>query len=280
MKSIAVSLLFVLTGSYTVLVLFVVLFQDVFIDKNNLIFQPKTMSPTPSNSIQGKNIQTLEFITPDQFHLHGWLINNGTEEKTPLLIYFGGSSQEVSTMIPYFQKIDGWSIALVNYRGYGLSGGVPSEEHLFGDALLIYDALSKRADIDGTKIVAMGWSLGTGVAVYLSEQRPVSGTILVTPFDSWAHMFQSRDFPLIPLSLIHDKYFVFNSIQRAPSILNPLLCLVGSRDNIVLPALSQDLVDQWGGEATALFYEEADHGLLFQDNSSWEDISTFLKDME
>jgi len=278
-KTLATLLLLVFIGSYFVLILFIVLFQDTFIDRNNVIFQPKVISQEKANLIFADNIENLEFITAEQYHLHGWLVKNGSQERSPLIIYFGGSSQEVSNMIPYFQKMDGWTIALVNYRGYGLSEGNPSETNLFQDATLIYDTLSMREDIDTAKIVTMGWSLGTGVAVYLSEQRPVSGTILVTPFDSWAHMFQSRDFPLIPLSLIKDRYFVFNSIQRAPSIHNPLLCLMSSKDNIVLPALSENLANQWGGETKTIVYE-GDHRLLFQENSSWEDISKFLEDRE
>jgi len=276
----AVSLFSTLVGSYIVLILFVVLFQDQFILGNSVIFQPKSMSQEMASSLVKDKVEALNFVATDQTQLHGWLVKNASEAKSPLIIYFGGSSQEVSNMIPYFQKMDGWSVALVNYRGYGLSEGHPSEDSFFRDATLIYDMLSKRDDIDSTEIVTMGWSLGTGVAVYLSEQRPVSSTILVTPFDSWAHMFQSRDFPLVPLSLLKDRYFVFNSIQRAPSIHTPLLCLVGAKDNIVLPALSENLTNQWGGEETTIIYESANHSLLFQENSSWEDISKFLEDRE
>jgi hypothetical protein len=243
-KSFVASLLYVFIGSYTVLVLFVVLFQDTFIAKNSVIFQPKVMSQETANSIFADNIENLKFVTADQVHLHGWLIKNGSGEKSPLIIYFGGSSQEVSNMIPYFQQLDGWSVALINYRGYGLSEGNPSEENFFRDATLIYDTVSRRDEIDSARIVSMGWSLGTGVAVYLSEQRPVRGTILIAPFDSWANMFQSRDFTLIPLSLINDQYFLFNSIRRAPAIRNPLMCLIGGKDNIVLPTLSKNLADQ------------------------------------
>lgn len=269
-----------LAGAYMILVLFLVLFQDQFILRNSLIFQPKPMTAEAASVLVKGDIETLNFIAADQTRLQGWLLKNSSRDKSPLIIYFGGSSQEVSNMIPSFQELDGWSIALVNYRGYGWSEGSPSEEHLFQDAILIYDTLAQRDDIDPTRIVAMGWSLGTGVAVYLSEQRSVARTILVTPFDSWAHMLQTRDFPLVPLSFIHDEYWIFNSIQRAPSIGNPLLCLVGAEDNIVLPILSQSLVDKWGGEATMIVYEHADHRLLFQGNSSWNDISESLAALE
>lgn len=279
-KFLAVALFSTLVGSEIFLILFVVFFQDQVILRNGVIFQPKSMSQETASTLVKDNVGALNFVAADQTRLQGWLVKNASRERSPLIIYFGGSSQEVSNMIPYFQKIDGWSAALINYRGYGRSEGTPSEDNLFQDSTLIYDSLSKRDDIDSKKIVTMGWSLGTGVSVYLSEQRPVSGTILVSPFDNWAHMFQSRDFPLIPLSFIKDKYFILNSISRAASIHTPLLCLVGEKDNIVLPSLSKDLARHWGGEETTVIYEDADHGLLFQENSSWQDISTFLESMK
>lgn len=279
-KSLATFLLFGMIGAYAVVLLFVVLFQDAFIATNSIVFQPKTMSPDVAKLLVTSNVEELNIVTTEHIHLKGWLVQNNSGNRSPLLIYFGGSSQEVSNMIPYFEKLDGWSIALVNYRGYGMSEGSPSEEVLFQDATLIYDTLVEREDIDKTKIAVMGWSLGTGVAVQLSDQRAVDGTILVSPFDSWAHMFQSRDFPFVPLLLIKERYFIFNSIGRAPSIRSSLLCLVGSEDNIIHPALSEELVRHWGGEDKLVVYQGANHGLLFQENSSWDDIANFLEDME
>ncbi len=86
-------------------------------------------------------------------------------------------------MIPYVKNLEGWKVALVNYRGFGISGGSPGRQKVLDDALVIYDALSEREDIDPGRIVSMGYSLGTGVAVYLSAQRPTAGTILVAPYD-------------------------------------------------------------------------------------------------
>jgi len=276
LKFLLVSLLSIAAGTYLLLFLFVILFQDAFIEKNDIIYQPRSMTQAMASGLIKDGIEALSITTNDSTQLHGWLLKNQASEKSPLIIYFGGSSQEVSNMIPYFEQMDGWSVALVNYRGYGINAGQPSEAGLFQDAVLVYDTLSKRADIDPDRIVTMGWSLGTGVAVYLSEQRPVSGTILVSPFDSWAHLFQSRDFPLIPLSIIHSKYFIFNSISRAPVIQTPLLCLVGDKDTSELPFLSVELADRWGGEELVQIYKGEDHLLLFHENESWNDIRSFL----
>ena len=49
-----------------------------------------------------------------------------------------------------------WSVVLLNYRGYGLSQGNPSEENLYSDAIEIYDYFSAQDNIDESNIVVMG----------------------------------------------------------------------------------------------------------------------------
>jgi pimeloyl-ACP methyl ester carboxylesterase len=168
-----------------------------------------------------------------------------------------------------------WSVALINYRGFGLSEGTPTQSNVLADALFIYDTLATRTDMDASHVVAMGYSLGTGVAVYLSDQRPVAGTILASPYDYWT-LIGLKHTPLYaPLEGIMKPYF--DSISRAPGIRTPLLSLMGAEDETVPPALSQKLIDSWGGKVTVIQYPGEDHGLLFHNNNSWKDIGNFLQ---
>jgi hypothetical protein len=177
-------------------------------------------------------------------------------------------------MIPYVRALDGWSVALVNYRGFGQSTGTPSHARALADAALIYDALTQRPDLDPGRVVAMGYSLGTGVAVDLSAQRPVAGTVLVAPYDSMSLIGLKQSPLFAPLSGIMHRYF--DSMARAPSISTPLLALIGTSDTAVPPALSKRLVAAWGGGAIVEVYEGENHDLLLHDNNSWSDIATFL----
>lgn len=72
----------------------------------------------------------------------------------------------------------------------------------------------------------------------------------------------------------------FDSISRAPGIQTPLLSLMGAEDEYIPPALSQKLVDSWGGETVIITYPGENHDLLFHDNNSWLDILDFLKNIE
>jgi len=128
----------------------------------------------------------------DNLYLHGWFVGKPGPERPQILIYFGGNDDEMSNLLKDAMRFKGWSVALVNYRGYGLSQGHPGEESLFGDAVVIYDYLTSRKDVDTGNVMVMGRSLGTGVAVYLASQRPLKGVILVSPYDSVNSVARAR----------------------------------------------------------------------------------------
>ena len=277
-KAVILSMVAVITGAYLILFGFVYFFQDTVANRTSSFFQPKAISVEEAQSQVAPNVQPIDLTTSDSIHLRGWLVRNSDQEKTPLLIYFGGSGSESSEMLPFMKELDGWSVALINYRGFGLSDGTPSHTHALADALFIYDSLAGRGDIDSSQVVAMGYSLGTGVAVYLSEQRPIIGTILVSPYDRWT-LIGLKQTPLYaPLTGIMKPFF--DSISRAPGIHSPLMCLIGSEDVAVPPERSQKLVEAWGGETKVISFPGEDHGLLLHDNSSWTDILDFLKDVQ
>ena len=258
--------------------MFIFIFQDEYPLKNNFLFQPTSISADKASGFVTGNIEEINLTTTDQIKLHGWLVKNSSAEKSPLVIFFGGSHREVSYLIDYAHRIDGWSVASVNYRGYGLSGGVPTPEGILRDAAFVYDSFSERDDIDPEKIVAMGWSLGANVAAILSAERDVAGVILVAPSDSETHWFQRTQFPYLPLWLMRTQYF--DAAGRAPDIESPLLCFVGEKDESNPPDLGRNLFENWKGEKTLINYENEDHQILFHENNSWDEIRKFLDQME
>lgn len=216
----------------------------------------------------------LSIMTPDSIELRGWLLHSTNEGPAPLLIYFGGNAEEVSWMMEFGNEAPEWSFLLVNYRGYGMSGGKPGEKEMFSDALLLYDTFSKRKDIDEKNIAVMGRSLGTGVAVYLSANRLVSGTVLVSPYASIEKLAQSN-FPAFPVRfLMKHKY---NVLPLASETENPMLAIVASDDRIIPTIHSQRLYDEWKGEKILRVIPDSDHNTLTLNVLYWQYISGFLK---
>lgn len=143
------------------------------------------------------------------------------------LIYLGGNAEDVTASLPILERaFPGRALYLLHYRGYAGSTGSPSEPALVGDALALFDRVA-RAHRD---VALLGRSLGTGVAVQVASQRPVSKLVLVTPYDSLAGL-AARQFPYFPVRwLLRDRYA---SSAYAPRVQAPTLLLAAEHDDII-----------------------------------------------
>ena len=250
----------------------------VYVRQDKMIFFPQRISQRELSGIHEryKNVEDISLKAMDGVTIRGWMVKDSHAGKSPLILYFGGNAEEVSYLIGESGEFRGWSLAMMNYRGYGLSEGRPGERALFDDAITIYDYFSLRGDVDPKRIVVMGRSLGTGVAVYLPQNRVVKGVILVTPYDSMASVAREK-LPFLPVSfLLKHK---FDSVSRAPSIAAPLLALAAKDDTIVSPEHAKRLVDKWAGPRTLEVLEGVDHNSVDSNPLYWETIRTFLSRM-
>ena len=251
------------------------LFVLLYIFQERLIFFPQPLTEEDADKISKRhpNAEDIAIKSSDGVILRGWLVKNSKLMRPPLIIYFGGNAEEVSYLIDEAGRFNGWSLALMNYRGYGLSQGKPSEKNLFSDAISLYDYMMKRDDIDHKKIIVMGRSLGTGVATYLAQMRRVEGVILVSPFDSLTNIGK-KTFPFLPVNLILRHRF--DSISRAHSISAPLLVLVAADDKIISARHSEKLAQRWGGEHYLTIIKGQDHNTISNSETYWKRIKDFL----
>jgi hypothetical protein len=119
------------------------------------------------------------------------------------VVYFGGNAENAAYSLPMLaQAFPDRALFAMNYRGYGGSTGHASESALTDDAFRLFD----RIHLDHPRIIAIGRSLGSGVAIHVASERPVERLILVTPYDSLLTIAagQFRYFPLRWLML--DKF--------------------------------------------------------------------------
>lgn len=242
----------------------------LYLSQERMLFYPQ---PLGAGSMPNAHAsEEVRIVAADGTRLHGWLIR-AERALAPLIIYFGGNAEEVSALAASAARLEDWSLLLVNYRGYGASAGKPGERALFADALAIYDYARDRADIAPERIVAMGRSLGSGVAVYLARERPLAGVILVTPYDSITAVAEGI-YPWLPVRfLLRHK---FDSLARAPHIATPLLCLVAERDALIPPAHAHRLFEAWQGPREWLKLP-ADHDSIDAAPGYWEAVAAFLR---
>src|ERR1700741_913660 len=153
----------------------------LYFKQESLLFHPNPKTFAEIQRIIHANPQfdTLFYVMKDGTKLSGYISKRTTTEKLPLVIYFEGNTEEVSHVMSKQKYFSNAIIALINYRGFGLSEGKPTEQTMFSDAVEVYDKLKNLENIDPDRIIVIGRSIGTGVATYLSSQRQVSETILI-----------------------------------------------------------------------------------------------------
>jgi len=218
-------------------------------------------------------VEEIALSAADGKRLTGWLARNKAG-RAPLVIYFGGNAEEVSSNVGLAERFGEWSLLALNYRGYGASEGSPGEAALISDALDIFDYAARRPDVDSQRIVVMGRSLGSGVAVYLASRRKLAAVILVSPYDSVVAV-AGRVYPFLPVRwmLKHP----FDSLSRAPKITAPLLCIVAGEDRVIPTVHSERLFQAWSGPKKWIDIPGADHDSIAGEPQYWEEIARFLK---
>jgi fermentation-respiration switch protein FrsA (DUF1100 family) len=145
----------------------------------------------------------------------------------PVVLYFHGNGDFLAGFFGRFHDLiaDGTGVVALSYRGYAGSSGHPSEHGLKSDAAAAYAFAIAR--YDAARIVAWGFSLGTGVAVALAADRPVGRLILEAPYTSTADVAASL-FWFMPVRLVMRDQF--RSDERIGRVTVPLLIMHGERD--------------------------------------------------
>ena len=243
-----------------------------YLMQDKLIFLPRPLSDAEHRAIAARHADVGDVFlqSADGTRVHAWHVKMKSAHNAPLALYFGGNAEEVSWMLdelPRRELVTEW--LFIDYRGYGASGGAPSERALNDDALLWYDYAAK---LGSKQIFAFGRSLGSGVAVHLAAERALAGVILVAPFDSLAAVGQ-RHYPFLPVRLLLKHRF--DSAALAPQIRAPLLCIVATHDEVIPPAHAKRLYDAWAGPKRWIALAGA-HNETTDQADYWPSVQAFL----
>jgi pimeloyl-ACP methyl ester carboxylesterase len=160
-----------------------------------LVFAMQTRILFPASAVGAAGAlppgaERLELDTPAGHRLHGVHIPPASPPaggRGTLILGFGGNAWNAEAAAAYLHDLYPDSeIVAFHYRGYAPSAGEPGAEALIEDAPLVHDLAVAR--LKPARTVAVGFSIGSGVAACLAARRPLDGLILVTPFDSLAEV--------------------------------------------------------------------------------------------
>jgi fermentation-respiration switch protein FrsA (DUF1100 family) len=204
--------------------------------QRRLVFEPDRMlHATPADysfpvhdvgiAIAGKPGQTL----------HGWWIP-AANPRAKVVLYLHGNDGNVSTSVDGIAPLRelGYSVFMIDYRGYGASGGgFPSEAGVYQDAQSAWDYLVHERGINPANLLIYGHSLGGAIAIELALRHPEAAGLLVeSSFTSIYDMAKlDARYAVLPVKPLLTQRF--DSIAKVGQLRLPVLYIHGTADEIV-----------------------------------------------
>ncbi|MGA1795666.1 MAG: alpha/beta hydrolase [bacterium] len=238
------------------------------------IMYPRYLIPQPTDTEKGRaGIETMRLDTPEG-PVEAWYLppaGGDPGAPAPAVIFAHGNAELIDfwpQTLDQFTRM-GLRLLLVEYPGYGRSRGTPDQNSITDTFIAAYDALAARPDVDASRIVLLGRSLGGGAVCALAAKRPSAALILMSTFTS-ARSFARRF--LAPGFLVRDT---FDNLPVVSSYNGPILIIHGSRDTIV-PYRHGISLYRAAKDATMITYE-CNHNDCPPDwDIFWRDVSSFL----
>jgi len=191
----------------------------------------KVMEARPADL--GRPFEEVFLSTNDKVRLHGWFFpsvaNSSRARLTFLLLH--GNAGNISHRLGFCQAwLElGVNVFLFDYRGYGGSDGLPSEAGTYLDAQAAYSWLRAKGFAPGN-IIALGKSLGGGIASELALREQLGGIILQSTFTNIPQL-GAELFPWLPVRWL--STIKYDTLSKLPRIKVPLLIAHSPDDGLV-----------------------------------------------
>jgi pimeloyl-ACP methyl ester carboxylesterase len=152
------------------------------------------------------------------------------EGKT-IVAYFHGNGEDLADSVPMISLLRslGVGVLAVEYPGYGIAGGFPSETGAYAAAESALTWLNTDRGIRADRVVLLGQSLGSGVATEMAKRGLGARMVLISPFTSIAAMAR-HVVPFFPAMFVRHR---FDTEAKAPAIPVPVLIIHGTEDDVV-----------------------------------------------
>ncbi len=202
----------------------------VFVFQARLVYFPmKALVATPAAI--GLAYEDVLLETGDGAALHGWYLPGRDDART--LLFLHGNAGNISHRLDSLRVFHelGLNVLIIDYSGFGQSGGTPGERQTYEDARLAWQYLTDTRGVAPERIVIFGRSLGSGVATWLATQETPGGLILESPFTSVPALAR-KYYPIFPMRWL--ARIRYDNASRLPTVRCPVL-IAHSRDDELVP---------------------------------------------
>ncbi|HEU4832961.1 MAG TPA: alpha/beta hydrolase [Pyrinomonadaceae bacterium] len=199
-----------------------------------MTFRPERMTLQELNSPpDGAEVAWLPPV--DGTPLKGWFFKTQSKPAIATIIFFHGNGGNISNVAWLGQRFArrGFNVLLFDYRGYGASGGVPTDEAaLYADGEAAVTYVIKGKEIPSEQIILYGQSLGTAVVADIASREKFGAVVLESGFSSASSVAASA-LPWLPRWLHFLGKNRFESARKLANVKAPILIAHGDPDNTI-----------------------------------------------
>jgi uncharacterized protein len=204
----------------------------VYIFQSRMVFYPEVereLAATPASV--NLPFEDLHLQTSDGVDLHGWYIPAAQPQGTVLFLH--GNAGNISHRLDSVQLFHrlGYSTLIFDYRGYGNSGGTPTEQGTYRDAETAWRYLTEQRHIPSCRIVLFGESLGGAVASWLAARQKPAALVIASGFTSVPDLGQQL-YPYLPVRWL--ARIRYDTRENLRAVAAPVL-IAHSPDDEIIP---------------------------------------------
>ncbi|MFJ1269370.1 alpha/beta hydrolase [Legionella lytica] len=228
----------------------------MYVFQRNLIYFPAHEEPS-RQVYHAADMQELRLETSDGIDLLAWY--KPAKENQPTILFLHGNAGHIGYRMFLARAFmdAGFGVLLLEYRGFGVNKGSPTEEGFYTDARTAIHFLQQQG-ISASHLVLYGESIGTGVAVKMAEEFSTCSVVLQSPYTSLTAVARYH-YPWIFIPP-WDKY---NSLARIHHVKAPLLILHGKQDKLIPFEQGLTLFKQANEPKTFVALDDKDHHNLW-----------------
>lgn len=203
------------------------LFGLLWAFQRSLVYLPDTAS------VQAPpEVREVDLATTDGLRLEAWIVEpDATSDRSTAVLYAPGNAGNRAGRLETGRALaeEGFTVLLVDYRGYGGNPGRPTEDGLALDALAAVDLLA-REGFEPDRTLYLGESIGTGVVARLQVDRPPAGLLLRSPFTDFAAVAAHHLAWLPTGALLRDRFPLVEDLAGSEV---PVTVVRGTHDDVV-----------------------------------------------
>jgi alpha-beta hydrolase superfamily lysophospholipase len=238
--------------------------------QERLLFFPEQLPATYHFPFPGRFEERWTTLA-DGTRLHGLLFH--AAQAKGLLFYLHGNGGTVASwgyVAPLYTAL-GYDVFLLDYRGYGKSGGhITSQQQLLSDVQTVYAQVS--AAYAQQQTVILGYSLGTGLAAWLAAQHQPKLLVLQAPYYSMRDL-AAHTYPLVPSFLVRYPLPTNEFMQQVKA---PVVLFHGEQDAVIYPASSRKLLQLLKPTDRLIVLPDAGHNDITDDVGYQQAIAALL----